>query len=175
MLLSRHLYLTGFRGTGKTSVAARLAAALATRPIDLDDVIEKDNGKSIRQIFSIEGETFFRDQETVALNRVSSETPAVISLGGGAILRAENRDVIAATGTCVWLDASAKEICARVLSDSTTAERRPALTKLSQQDEIETLLAERRPIYESSANHRIDTTGKSINEVAKEILKLGLV
>lgn len=172
MLLTRHLYLTGFRGTGKTSVGARLAVALAAAPIDLDDVVEREVGKSIRQIFSAEGETYFRDCETAALHRVSREKPAVISLGGGAILRAENRDVIAATGMCVWLDASAEEICARVLSDSSTAERRPALTKLSQQDEIETLLAERRPLYESAADHRIETTGKSIDEVAREILNL---
>jgi shikimate kinase len=174
MVLSRHLYLTGFRGTGKTSVGARLAAALATRPIDLDDVIENEVGKSIRKIFSIEGETYFRDQETAALQRVSIEKPAVISLGGGAILRPENRDVMAATGTCVWLDASVEAIVARVLGDSTTAERRPALTKLSQQDEIETLLVQRRPLYESTADFRIDTTGKSIDEVAKEILTLPL-
>lgn len=171
MLLNRHLYLTGFRGTGKTSVGARLAAALAAVPIDLDDVIEKKVGKSIRQIFTIEGETYFRDCETAALHQVSREKPAVISLGGGAILRDENRDVIAATGMCVWLDASAEVICARVLSDSSTAERRPALTKLSQQDEIETLLSERRPLYQSAADHRIDTTGKSIDEVSQEILK----
>ncbi len=172
MVLSRHLYLTGFRGTGKTSVGARLAAAWAVRPIDLDDEIERVVGKSIRKIFSVEGETYFRDQETAALHRVSREKPAIISLGGGAILREENRGVIAATGRCVWLDATAETICTRVLSDSTTAERRPALTKLSQADEIETLMSERRPLYESSADHRIDTTGKSIDEVAKEILTI---
>ncbi|TWU48224.1 shikimate kinase [Rubripirellula reticaptiva] len=171
MLITRHLYLTGFRGTGKTSVAARLAAAWAAPSIDLDEVIEKKAEKSIREIFAEGGESLFRDLESAALVEVAAGRASIISLGGGAILRAENREVLASTGVRVWLDATADEICGRVLADASTADRRPALTALSQREEIERLLADRHDLYESSADFRVDTTGKSIDQVAAEVMK----
>ncbi|QDT06512.1 Shikimate kinase 2 [Rubripirellula lacrimiformis] len=172
MKTSAHIYLTGFRGTGKTSVAARLAAAWAMEKIDLDDVIEAAAGKSIRQIFAVGGESHFRDLETEALRLVAAGPKSIISLGGGAILRPENRTLIASTGQCIWLDATADEICNRVLADASTAERRPALTALSQREEITRLLAEREDLYRASSDYHVDTSGKSIDEVASEIVKI---
>ncbi|TWU60586.1 Shikimate kinase 2 [Rubripirellula tenax] len=171
MFITRHLYLTGFRGTGKTSVAARLSAAWAVATIDLDDVIETNAGKSIREIFSSGGESHFRDLETEALRVVAAGKPSIVSLGGGAILRAENRELIESTGIRVWLDATPEEICDRVLADASTTERRPALTELSQREEIHRLMAQRRDLYQASADHHVDTTGKSVDEVAKLVME----
>lgn len=172
MKLTKHLYLTGFRGTGKSSVARLLARQLAVTAIDLDELVEQQAGISISRIFEEQGESAFRDLESMALATVAKFSPTLISLGGGAILRAENRTCIATTGTCIWLDADANTIAARLHQDETTAERRPALTALPGLQEIERLLDERRPIYEQTSRHRIETTDRSIDQVVDEILAL---
>ena len=166
----RHLYLTGYRGTGKTSVGVILARSLGRPVIDLDQVVEANTGKSIREIFARGGEAEFRELETEALQTVSQAPPAVISLGGGAILRPLNRQTISATGFCCWLDADAETIAGRLAADPATAQQRPSLTALDHLSEIAELLDQRRQWYEEVADYRIDTTGKSIDEVSQEIL-----
>ena len=86
MKSKRHIYLTGYRGTGKTSVGALMARNLGRAIIDLDQVVEANAGKSIREIFAGGGEELFRKLETDALETVSGNDDSVISLGGGAIL-----------------------------------------------------------------------------------------
>ena len=93
-----HIYLTGFRGTGKTSVGTLLAKTLGRTVIDLDGVVAANAGKSIREIFQQDGESRFRDLETTALESVAQTSSSVISLGGGAILRGINRSIIQSTG-----------------------------------------------------------------------------
>jgi shikimate kinase len=172
MRLLQHLYLTGYRGTGKTSVGAILAKRLGRPLIDLDLAIEAAAGKSIREIFSGGGEAAFRDLESNALRTAVQSPAAVISLGGGAILRGENRRLIAGTGLCVWLDADAETIARRLAGDEATAGRRPALTSLGQLEEIRELLHRRREHYQAAAAFRVDTTGKTIAQVAEEIMSL---
>jgi shikimate kinase len=168
--MQQHLYLTGYRGTGKTSVGVTLAKSLGRLVIDLDQVIEANAGKSIREIFDQGGEPLFRRLETEALTTVADAPRAVVSLGGGAILSEENRAVIRQSGICFWLDADAQTIAERIHRDQTTADRRPPLTSLGEIEEIRQLLSERRDLYEAAANHRIQTAGKSVDEVASEIL-----
>ena len=172
MTLTTHLYLTGFRGTGKSSVARSLAKQLGVTAIDLDEVVEQQAGISISKIFEQSGESGFRDLESSALAAVAQSPPAIVSLGGGAVLRAENQACVAKTGICIWLNADAKTIAARLNHDETTADRRPALTALEASEEIERLLDERRPIYEQTSQHRIETTDRSIDQVVDEILAL---
>ncbi|MEM1068698.1 MAG: shikimate kinase [Planctomycetota bacterium] len=169
MTLQTHLYLTGYRGTGKTTVARRLARHFNVAIVDLDERIEQVAGKTILEIFESSGEAGFRDLETQALSDLS-QTPSIVSLGGGAVLRAENREQIAKTGTCVWLDADAETIARRLDHDSTTTDRRPALTTLNDLDEIRHLLAERRATYQSVAQHRVETSGLSVEEVVQQIV-----
>lgn len=172
MALASHLYLTGYRGSGKTSVARRLAERLDVSAIDLDDIVEQTAGMSILEIFEQSGESGFRDLETSALTTVSQQAAAVISLGGGAVLRPENREMIAATGTCIWLDADAETIARRLSVDDSTPDRRPALTTLGGLDEIRHLLTERRPIYQQVSQHRVDTSKHTVDEIVDEILAL---
>jgi len=166
-----HIYLTGYRGTGKTSVGRRIAHHQRLPLVDLDEKIEHDSGKSIREIFDEGGETRFRDLESAALQQVAAAARAVISLGGGTILRPENRKLICASGICLWLDAEADVLAARIAGDHATAQRRPSLTSRGLIDEIAPLLAHRRPLYQEVATARIDTTGKSVEEVAAEALR----
>lgn len=169
-LLSQHIYLTGYRGTGKTSVGTIVAQSLGWPMIDLDEVVEKEAGRSIRQIFEDGGESLFRELESRALFSVPVTPQVVVSLGGGAILSKENRHWIHHNGTCLWLDSDAETLAERIHGDESTEKRRPALTNLGSLDEIRRLLDERRPFYEEVADHRIETGGKTIDQVAEEVL-----
>lgn len=168
----KHIYLTGFRGTGKTSVGALLARSLRRTVIDLDGVVTANAGMSISEIFQDGGEVAFRDLESDALESVSQTENAVISLGGGAILRAGNREIIRSTGVCVWLECDAENLAQRLQRDAVTGEQRPALTDLDELQEIRELLQARHPLYLEAADHRVDTAGKTIEQVAQQVIKL---
>jgi shikimate kinase len=165
-----NLFLIGYRGTGKTTVAALLAERLQRPWFDADVEIERRAGKSIREVFTTEGEPAFRDWESAAIVELSSQAHVVISVGGGAVLRAENREAMRSAGQVVWLQASPETIFQRLLADPTTDGRRPDLTSLGGLAEIEALLAERTPLYAACANLTIDTEGKSPQAIAEEIL-----
>lgn len=165
-----HVYLMGYRGSGKTTVGRLLAQALDWPLIDTDDWIESGQGQSIRQIFAAQGESGFRDLEQATIVQVSSFLePAVIALGGGAVLRPQNQQVIRETGRRVWLDASAEHLHERICADSSTGERRPNLTDRGGFDEVAEILAVRRPIYSDLAELTVDTMGKSPDQITREI------
>src|SRR4051812_11920796 len=103
-----HLYLVGYRGSGKSCVGAIIASWLGRPFLDADAVLEADAGRTIRDIFASEGEAGFRDRETATLRKLSAGPPAVIATGGGVILRAENRELLRSTGFVVWLTALAE-------------------------------------------------------------------
>ena len=170
--MSQHIYLTGYRGSGKTSVGVLIAKELHLPLIDLDEKIEADAGKPISEIFREGGEPMFRNLESEALREVSAGAPSVISLGGGAIIREENRDRIRESGICLWLDGAAESLARRIRGDQSTAERRPSLTSHGLIDEIAILLRQRRPWYREVATAKIDTTDKSIDQVAAEAIEL---
>lgn len=167
-----HLYLIGYRGSGKTSVGKLLGKSLSQRVVDSDDWIEQYASMTIKEIFAQYGEPHFRDLESKAIEEIAStDESLVVSLGGGAILRSENRERIAKTGQVVWLDASAQQLADRIAGDKSTIERRPALTKLAGYDEIVDVLAKRAPLYRGLANWVVMTDSKSIEQIAIEILQ----
>ncbi|NND99112.1 MAG: shikimate kinase [Pirellulaceae bacterium] len=175
--LSQHIYLTGYRGTGKTSVGEILARRIGRPLVDLDDAVELAAGKTIRELFETDGETAFRDFETECLRVVAQRADnggvgEVISLGGGAILRQENREMIRQSGICIWLDADAQTLAERIGGDEASGQRRPALTQYDELEEIRQLLCQREPLYREAADHRIDTAGKSVEAIADEVEKL---
>ncbi|KAA1258972.1 Shikimate kinase 2 [Rubripirellula obstinata] len=163
------IYLTGYRGSGKTSVAHALSILIDRPVVDLDAVIVSTAGKTVAEIFRDAGEKAFRDLETQCLIGASSQSPTIISLGGGAVLREQNRAVISQSGVCVWLDADPNEIVARLTADNVTESQRPGLTDLPMAEEVEKLMLERRPIYEAVSDVRVDTSGRTIDEVAGQI------
>lgn len=122
-----HLYLVGYRGSGKSSVGAVIAKRLVLPFFDADTVLEMDAGKSIRDIFITEGEGGFRDRESATLRKLAGLNRAVIATGGGVILRAENRELLRTTGMVVWLTAPAELLWDRISIDPMTAVRRPNL------------------------------------------------
>lgn len=164
--MSCAIVLTGPMGSGKTSVGRLLSAKLGYRFLDLDALIVEQAGKSINRIFAEEGEPAFRDRETAALATLQGSQEVVLSTGGGAVLREGNRALLHAAGLVVNLRASTAELAARLAR----ALDRPLL----QGDEplvqrIERITQEREPFY-ADADIRIDTTGKTLEDVAAEIL-----
>jgi shikimate kinase len=165
----------GYRGTGKTTVAERLANRLGWEWVDADVEVERRAGKSIAAIFADDGEAAFRDLEAAVVEDLCRRTRVVLALGGGAVGREENRKAIARCGAVVWLQASPETIEQRIASDSTTWARRPNLTNAGGRTEIERLLAERTPKYRACATLEVDTEEKAPAEIADEILSaLGL-
>lgn len=168
--MSDHLYLTGYRGCGKSTVALSLANRLKMEVVDLDEVIEAASGTTIAEIFATELEAGFRTRETEALQATACRASRIISLGGGAILSPINREIIRSTGWCVWLDADAATIADRLAADATTRDRRPSLTGDGVLHEIESVMRIREPLYREASDIRIDTFNKSIKSIVDEIV-----
>jgi shikimate kinase len=162
--------LIGYRGTGKTSVAPRLAERLGVPWIDADPELERRAGRTIREIFATDGEPEFRRLERETLVDLLSRGAGVIAAGGGAILNAETRRDFRAAGPVVWLRADVDTLAARIAGDATSRDRRPNLTGQGGVDEIRALLAVREPLYRETATLIVDTTDKSLDAIVAEIL-----
>lgn len=165
-----NVFLIGYRGCGKTSVARALGERLGWPWYDADVELERRAGRSIKQIFAEEGEPAFRDLEQAVLADLAQQDRAVIALGGGAILREANRQAIANRGLTVWLQASPQTLLTRISADPTTSERRPNLTAQGGLAEIERLLAERSPLYAACAQRVLETEGRSCEQLAEQII-----
>ena len=167
-----NVYLIGYRGTGKSSVAGILAELLNWNSVDTDDLIKTKAGRSIKEIFETVGEAGFRELETEVIAEVSTQEQVVVALGGGAVLREQNRDVIHASGKTVWLQADVTTIYQRISADAATSSQRPNLSAAGGIEEIQQLLTERTPIYRGCADFKLDTTDKSPRQIANEIVSL---
>lgn len=170
------LFLIGYRGTGKSTVAARLAAAAGCPALDTDAEVVRTAGRSIAEIFAEQGEPAFRDGEVQALARLAARSPLVLACGGGIVLRPENRALLADQvshhgAQVIWLKARPETLAARLSGDPLTAAQRPALTSRDPLSEIRTLLEARTPLYESCATWAIDTDGVSPEEVAAAVAR----
>jgi shikimate kinase len=165
-----NLFLIGYRGSGKTSVAAALAKVLGWPWLDADAELERRAGRSIRQIFAEGGEQAFRDLESTVVAEIARGEQQIIALGGGAILREQNRQAVQNRGKVVWLQASPETLLVRIHADQTTAERRPNLTGQGGLAEIRELLAARTPLYAACADLTIDAERLPPEEIAREII-----
>ena len=165
-----NLYLIGYRGSGKTTVAARLGALLGWKWLDADDEIERRAGKSIKEIFAASGEEAFRDLEAQVVTDLAKLQQHIVALGGGAILREENRHHLAQSGKVAWLRASPEVLFRRISDDTATAQRRPNLTAGGGLEEVRRMLAVRTPIYAACADLTLDAEAASPNAIADEIV-----
>jgi len=165
------IFLIGYRGTGKTTVARLLAEALGWPWLDADELLERRYGQTIRDIFATEGEEAFRDKEEAILSELCQLKEHVIATGGGVVLREQNRERLRKSGWVVWLTTDVDTIHRRLQADPTTWDRRPALAAASPQTEIATLLQVREPHYRSCSHVSVSTEGRSPEQVVKEILR----
>lgn len=169
--LPNNIALIGYRGTGKSTVGRLLAQEMQYGFIDTDLEIETEARKSIAEIFADQGESGFRDLEAQVINRVAKEANCVLSLGGGAILRPDNCDHIAATSTVVWLTAEVDTIAARIQTDPQSVSQRPSLSTLSARDEIRAVLQSRLSAYQSMADLTVATDRRTPADIVEEILR----
>ena len=157
--------LTGFMGSGKTTVGKVLADFLGCPFMDLDDLVVKKAGKSIPDIFAQDGEPAFRQLEAQVLRKTVekyAESTAVLALGGGAVLAPSSAALLHEKTVCIYLRATLETLLARL--EGETAGRPLADASLADR------LASREPIYEETAHVIIDTDGLSPDEVADEII-----
>ena len=162
-----NIALVGFMGTGKTVVAKRLAKRLGMKYLDLDDVIESDDGRRISQIFAEDGESYFRSLEKKAARSVSKLGNQVIATGGGVVLDEENVRNLKQNGVMICLTATPEIIYARVKD----APHRPLLNIPDPVAKINELLDFRAPYY-AKADFTIDTSKISVDEITDKILEL---
>jgi shikimate kinase len=162
-----NLVLIGYRGTGKSSVGRLLAQRLGRELVSTDAEIVRLADRSIPDIVKQYGWDHFRDLESRVCRNLSGRDALIIDTGGGVILKPENVACLKAGGVLFWLTAEVRTITERIGEDT----QRPSLTGAkSFTDEVEEVLRERRPKYEAAADHIIPTDGRTLNEVADEIL-----
>ncbi|MBR1706966.1 MAG: shikimate kinase [Bacteroidales bacterium] len=157
--------LTGFMGSGKTTVGRIVADALGCPFVDLDEVIVKKAGRSIPDLFATEGEAGFRTREWQALQetvRKDGEATAVLSLGGGTIIRPEAARLLQEKALCIYLRATWETLQERLQDPSGG---RPLAGEGAAD-----LYRQRLPLYESAAHLTLDTDGLAPEEIADEII-----
>jgi shikimate kinase len=162
-----NIYLVGFMGTGKTAVGKELARKKKWQFIDLDELIELKEKRTIADIFAKEGEAHFRRIEKLALKEVAGEKKFVVACGGGIVIDSDNVKVMKNTGVLICLNASPEIILKRTAGYS----HRPLLNVKDPKKQIELLLKLRAPYY-ARADETIDTSRFSIKEVVERIIRI---
>ncbi len=164
-----NIILTGYMGSGKTTIGKNLAKQKNFTFVDTDEMIVKQQHSSINKIFATEGEQAFRDMETALLRQFIADKKEhmVISTGGGMPLRAENRQLLSRLGKVVYLKASPKTIYARIKGDTT----RPLLQCENPMKRIEEMIAAREPLYEEGAMLVVDVNALRQSEATLLILE----
>lgn len=161
-----NIVLCGMMGVGKSSVGIRIAERTGRMWYDTDVVISDRHGR-ISDIFEFYGEAHFRMLETEVVRELSGRDGLVISTGGGLVLKPENSELLKKNGRIFFMRASFETLLKRVRADET----RPLLKNTGKTAEtLGQLLEERTPVYEHVADFIVDTDGKSVEEVADEIL-----
>ena len=165
-MAAENIFLVGFMGAGKSTVAAELVKCGNFRLIDLDAEIERMAGMSIQEIFRKSGEGAFREMESLALQGLQDKEGLVVATGGGILGRPQNRELIRTIGRVVYLRATFPALQKRLRLST----ERPLVKEQPDWHALETLLLSRTPFYET-ADMIVDTDNKDPKEIATEILQ----
>lgn len=162
--------LIGYRGCGKSTVAALLAARTGLPWVDADAELEQRLGCSIAELIRSRGEEVFRDEESRVLADLLEGQSCILATGGGVVLRPGNRDLLRRLGRpVVWLTAPAAVVRQRLAADPSTASRRPGLAGGDPLAEVADALAVRDPLYRGCADVVFDASSDAAAEVAARI------
>ena len=156
------LYLVGFMGAGKTSVARALGRRTGWRVEDIDHRIEAREHQRVAEIFAKQGEPYFRDLERSVLQELLSQRHVIVATGGGTFVDPENRAAMLADGAVAWLDVPLERVIERVPADG----RRPLASDRTQMEQLYT----RRGAAYSQAHIRVDAA-RPIPEIVERILE----
>ena len=151
-MMDRHVFLIGMPGSGKSSLGRRLAGRLGIPYVDTDTAIAAMTGMTVQQIFEGPGEQAFRNAETNLLMHLADEKPAIVSTGGGLVMREENRLIMRNQGFIVLIDRPLEDILADI-----RLERRPLLAAKGK-GEVARLYEERIEVYRQLADAVLDTS-----------------
>ena len=162
----RNIILIGPMGSGKSTIGNIIAKRLHREFRDSDHFIENRTGVDIARIFDIEGEQGFRDRESNALSELLSENNRVIATGGGSVLRSENRQLLKQKGYIVFLDTTVNQQMQRLRRDK----NRPLLQTENPRERLESMFAERRPIYLDLADLAVKTGKRMARRLASDII-----
>ena len=160
--------LIGYRGSGKTTVGRLLAERRGVAFIDTDEMIVQFAGRSIAEVFRAEGEAGFRRREEQAIRMSTAQKGRIISVGGGAVESKENRRLLRAYGTVVWLEAPPETLWERMQEDRTTGDSRPDLGG-GGLEEVREVLARRAPLYASTSHVALRVAGLTQEQVVSDI------
>lgn len=161
----KNVYLIGFMGSGKSTIAYQMQKRFHLKRIEMDDRIVKKAGMPISEIFTTQGEPAFRQMETALLKKISYSSDHVVSCGGGVVLKLENVRLMKRSGRVVLLKASPQVILERVSRNN----KRPVLEGKKNLKDITEMMEARRPAYEDAADLTIDIDGKTPEEIADEL------
>ena len=157
-----NLYLVGFMGAGKTTVARALGRRIGWRVEDIDTRIEARERRTVAAIFAKDGEGYFREAEKAMLHELQPERNLIVATGGGTFVDADNRTMMLADGAVAWLDAPLNRIIDRVPPDG----RRPLA---ADREQMEQLFQRRQAAY-AQAHTRIDAS-RPVDEVVERLLE----
>lgn len=161
-----NIILCGFMGCGKSTIGKLVAKKTQREFIDLDSFIEEKQGLSIREIFETYGEDYFRNCETDAISELVNKNDVVLALGGGAVLKNKNVELLKSSGKIIFLDVTANTVFSRLKNDTS----RPLLNTDDKLAEITKRLNDRLPIYTTVADKIIDANSKTKEVIATEII-----
>ncbi len=161
-----NLVLIGYRGTGKSTLSDEIGNRLGMPVFHMDGMLEERFGEKIAAFVARSGWDAFRDEESRLAEELSKFKNVVIDCGGGVVIRSKNIEHLRQQGFIVWLQADPITIAQRIGGDS----NRPSLTGVkSSTEEIQEILNQRTPLYESAADWKIDTVTHSFRECVDRI------
>jgi len=167
----KKIFVLGFMGCGKSTIGKALAKKLEMKFVDLDSVIEVRNGRTVAEIFSLQGEEAFRNMESQTLNLAQGISSLVISLGGGTPCYKDNISTIVNSGISFYLELSAERLADRLFKEK---EHRPLIKEPNSRTELITFIKEKlakRKHFYRQASHVVRAE-RSIDEIVDEIISL---
>lgn len=162
-----NIYLIGFMGAGKSTIARTLVREQGCSLVEMDERIVEEQGMSINEIFEKYGEDHFRDIESRLVEDLGKKRGMVVSCGGGVVVRKENVQNMKSSGKIVFLTATPETVYERVKNSTD----RPILNGHMNVEYIAGLMEKRRALYEEAADLTIATDGKTRDEICREILE----
>jgi len=165
--VKRHVLLIGLPGSGKTVVGRRVAKRLSAKFVDVDELIEREQGRSVREIFAERGEPAFRALESEAVLRIVAGPAQIVSPGGGWAAQAGTLEAVRDRGVTIWLDVDPVV----ALDRATRTPARPLLNVPDPLSRMRALIDERRRRYER-ADATVDTTELTPDEAAEKVAEL---
>ena len=165
--IEQNIFLIGFMGAGKSTIAKVLQRELGMELVEMDERIVKEQGMSINDILAQKGEDGFRDIESQLVIDIGKNKNSIVSCGGGVVVRPQNVENMKKSGKIVFLTATPETILKRVKN----GKDRPLLNGHMNVEYISELMEKRRQMYEDAADVKVSTDGKTVGEICTEIIQ----